>query len=115
MIKIKENLRKIPNLIYEDKQGTHMLTGYVISVLSVLDKLVNCVDYLAMNFLQIEPGKVQAIIELYMSAINDLKDNKYDPEKYVNLMLTILPDTLISAGFLGGPKDILHLLKDENE
>lgn len=114
-IKIKENLRKIPNLIYEDKQGTHMLTGYVISVLSVLDKLVKSVDYLTMNFLQIEASKVDAIIDVYKVAIKDLNCGKYNSEKYIKLMQNILPETLISAGFLGGPKDILHLLKEENE
>lgn len=112
---IRENLRKIPNIIFEDIHGTHMLTGYIISAFKVLEKLNNSIDYLSLSFLCMKNVDINSITTLFLEAFNDIKNNSYDAVLYIEKLQKLLPDKLISAGFLGGPKDILHMQKEEHE
>lgn len=112
---IRENLRKIPNIIYEDIHGTHMLTGYVISAFKVLEKLSLAIDYLSLSFLCIKNINTSAITTLFLEAFKDVKNNSYDATLYIQKLQKLLPEELVSAGFLGGPKDILHMQKEEHE
>ncbi len=112
-LKIKEKLRKIPNLIFQDRHGTHMLTGYLIYSLNLIDKLkaIN-IDYLKLDFLFTNEEYAKKITNLYQDVI----DNKIQINKANDLMKKYSNDFLISNGFLGGCKDILHLKKeDEHE
>ncbi|MCQ3907722.1 MAG: U32 family peptidase [Mycoplasmoidaceae bacterium] len=40
MFYLKEETRQLPNIIIEDDTGSHMFTGYNISIMEYLDKLV---------------------------------------------------------------------------
>ncbi len=110
-LKIKEKLRKIPNLIFEDRHGTHMLTGYLISSLNLIEKLKKInIDYLKLDFLFTNEDYAKKITNLYQDVIN----NKILINKACDLMVEYSKDFIISNSFLGGYKDILHLEKEDS-
>ncbi|MGL4952050.1 MAG: U32 family peptidase [Mycoplasma sp.] len=111
-IKIKEELRAIPNIISEDRHGTHMFTGYIINLISLLPKLKEIgVDLIQLNLFKL-PKNYNQIIDVYKSAMSDLQSNNFNEEKYLNDINNIVKnDFLLSKGFLGGIKENLHLNK----
>lgn len=109
---IRENLRKYPNVIFEDEQGTHMLTGYLINLIGTLPKLNQIgIDYLQLNFLKLSSAIATSVTNIFNTAISDL-DN-YDETKYEGEINEICKQFIVSKGFLGGTKSILHLEKEE--
>ncbi|MGL4950302.1 MAG: U32 family peptidase [Mycoplasma sp.] len=113
-MEIKEELRKVPNIIFEDKNGSHMFTGYVLNLISLLPKLKSIgVDLLQINLLKL-PESFFEIIPIYKDALIDLDNNNFDLEKYESRINKIIDNKFIlSKGFLGGLKEIKHLIKED--
>lgn len=113
-IKIKEHLRKYPNLLFEDNQGTHMLTGYIIDLSELLLNLYEInVDYLNLNFLNTDNNYAIEITKIYNILLKDVLSNKKISLNQINIIKELSSKYLLSQGFLGGTKHILHLAKDE--
>lgn len=113
-IKIKEHLRKYPNLLFEDNQGTHMLTGYIIDLSELLLNLYEInVDYLNLNFLNTDNNYAIEITKVYNTLLKDVVSNKKINLNQINIIKELSSKYLLSQGFLGGTKHFLHLAKDE--
>lgn len=115
---LRELTRKLPNLIYEDDNGTHMYTGYQITTINILDKLKEAkIDTLRFDSFFNNEEQILQITKLYQKGLEALKNNSYDKiknELYEKLL--IICNCKISNGFLGAQKDLLHLEKgDDNE
>lgn len=111
---IKEDLRKYPNIIYEDNSGTHMLTGYFLSCIKRLKELYDSnIDGLIIDSLFMKDNQVIEIVKLFNQALSNLNNENeiiklFDKQKdYV--------DHIVSEGFFGKMGDILHTLKNDNE
>ncbi|MGL4947802.1 MAG: U32 family peptidase [Mycoplasma sp.] len=113
-IEIKENLRKIPNVIFEDNAGTHMMTGYILNLISMLKKLNEIgVDLIQINLLKL-PKEFLLIVNIFMDATNNVNNPEFDESKYIELIDKVISKKYIeSTGFLGGIKQILHMQKEE--
>lgn len=108
---IKEHQRKIPNLIFEDDHGTHMLTGYVINGLSLIDKFKSLpIDYFLVDLIKLDDVDVYQLTKL----INQHITKPLSPEQYENL-LNLLNHHLLSKGFFDTPKSVLHLQKEKEQ
>lgn len=114
-LSIKENLRKVPNLIKEDHHGTHMFTGYQICAIQILEKLYKIgIDFIRVDIINYKYEEAIKITDIYNQALKKVKMNSYDEntkEKLYKDIYNIFNN--ISLGFLGTKKDILHLLKEE--
>ncbi len=114
-LKIKEALRKHPNVIFEDAAGTHMLTGYLIDSLYALPQLINWgVDYLSLNFIKTNEDIAKQVTTLFSQAIVDT-NLETSLNKYSKQLQTICEGHMLSPGFLGGPKTIPHTQKVDDE
>jgi len=113
MFVLKEETRELPNYIIEDETGTHMFTGYNVSIMEYLDKLVECgIDSLNFfSFLHDEKW-VDKNIEIYSSALNDIKLGKFESNKqnYINEINKI--NKVSACGFLDPTKGLLHLERE---
>lgn len=107
-------MRKIPNLIFEDNHGTHMLSGYVINALEEFKTLSDLgVDLYLINFLKMDSELATALTALFLSAMSDLNNNQYQLANYQEALAKIVDKRFkLSAGFLGNIKDLPHLEKE---
>lgn len=110
---IKEDLRKYPNIIYEDKSGTHMLTGYFLSCIKRIKELRDSnIDGLIIDSLFIKDDSLIQIVNIFKQALNKIEDqqeieNLFEKQKE-------FVDHIVSEGFFGKMGDILHTLKNED-
>lgn len=110
---IKEEKRLLPNVIYEDNKGTHMMTGYYIcSIKKILQLNQQGMNEIIIDSLFVEDNSLIEITKLYIDCLtfkfNDVSLN-LAWEKIKSF--STLP---ISEGFFGETKDILHTLEVEN-
>lgn len=113
---LKEELRDLPNLIYEDDTGSHMFTGYNVSVLEYLDKLEKAgIDSLYfLSFLH-DKKWLDKTLEIYVKAFELIRTKKFDEKAKALLVKEIQKLNKISAcGFIDPTKGLLHLIKEEN-
>lgn len=113
---ILEEERQLPNIIYEDQYGTHMLTGYYISCLKQINILKEVkLDALIIDslFIHDDDRTLDNIVKAFIKAIdNDLDDNQ---------LIQLYEDTAkicelqVSPGFFGEHNDVLHTLKKEDK
>lgn len=112
---IKELSRQFANIIYEDKHGSHMLTGYELCILKQIKQLYeNGLDYIKIDCIFQENGYSLAIYKLYKSLIFDIQNNEYDESKVDDLYqraINISNKHILSSGFLGGIEGILNYEK----
>lgn len=112
---LKEETRKLPNLIYEDDTGTHMFTGYNVSILEYLDKLVSSgIDSIYfLSFLH-DRKWVDKTLDIYARALHLIKNKKFDDKAKALLINEIKSINDVSAcGFINPTKGLLHLNKEE--
>ena len=111
---IKEDERLVPNIIFEDDMGTHMLTGYYICCIKQINELKKMnLDALIIDslFVHDDDLTLDFVLEAYKFVIkNDLNDKQ----------LQIIYDEVkkrceldISPGFFGNHSDVLHTKKYE--
>ena len=109
LIQIKEKLRKYPNLIFENRHGTHMFTGYQIYTIDLLSKLDSLgIDYLRLDFFNTNFDYAKTITDLYLKILT----KKTDIDNTINLFNELHKNHCIDHGFLGNIKDLPHLQKD---
>lgn len=115
-LKIKENLRKLPNIITQDKHGTHMFSGYQICTIDILDKIRN-IDWLRIDCINMNEEEAYKLVTLYKESIDMLNsnNNEYNEKtKDIYKQITKFSSSLISHSFLGKMKDILHMEKNDD-
>lgn len=113
---ILENERLIPNIIFEDDFGTHMLSGYYLTCL----KQINILKEANLNaiiidslFIHDDDRTLDFIVDNFIYAIeNDLND-----EQLLDIYNKIEAKTEFktSPGFFGSHNDVLHSLKKEGK
>lgn len=112
---LKEELRDLPNLIYEDETGSHMFTGYNVSILEYLKQLMEAgIDSIYfMSFLH-DKKWVDQTLNIYIKAI-DLIQGKKANDKAIALLADEIKklNKINACGFIDPTKGLLHLIKEE--
>lgn len=111
---IKEDQRVVPNIIFEDQFGTHMLSGYYICCLQKMNELKNAnIDALIIDslFVHDDDRTLDFVVDCYIKAIENDMSNEELNELYLQVNQKTELD--ISPGFFGDHKDVLHTLKIE--
>lgn len=114
MFYIREELRQYSNIIFEDKHGTHMFSGYELCLIKYLKEFKKYgLDYIKIdNIMQDENSKYSTkLLKIYQKAINSIDNDDFDNviENLYNECLTIAKDKQkVASGFIGGIKEIKH-------
>ncbi|WEK82841.1 MAG: U32 family peptidase [Mycoplasma sp.] len=110
---IKEELRPFPSLIFENKYGTHIYTGYVLSNLHYLQHLFNQgLDYVYIDGLMHEDNWLIKTINIYDQAIKLIK-NKQSIEELIHQEKALNKDEVVSSGFISNKLTDLMYLNDD--
>lgn len=112
---IKELNRKFTNIIYEDKHGSHMLSGYELCLLNYIKQL----NDLGLNYIKIDDiyqteNYSLNIYKIYKNAISSIKNNCFNLEQINNDIeecKKYSKNKILSSGFIGGIGDILNYEK----
>ncbi len=113
VIRIREETRKYHNHIYEDQNGTHMFTGYELCLIKYLKQLSELnIDYIFIdNILQKDEKYNLKMLSIYQDAIKSINENNFDnnvDNLYERCLDNANDNDKVSAGFIGGIKDIKH-------
>lgn len=116
MFYLKEETRSLPNIIIEDETGTHMFTGYNVSIMEYLDKMVNAkID--SINFLSYlhDEKWLNKTIQIYSDALKAIKNKTFVRKKktFINEINKI--NKISACGFLDPTKGLLHLEREAND
>lgn len=103
---IREELRVLPNLIYEDYSGTHMFSGFVLYTANILDELKD-IDYLKIDPIFRTKRWTLNVIKIYSALIN----GEISKEKATSLLRSLEPKYQLSNSFMGNIKDMPHIEK----
>lgn len=114
---IKEETRDLGNYIFEDRNGTHMFTGYEMCTVDILHKMKkSLIENIRIDSAMREADWIENVSKIYIEAINLLKINE---EEYILNSAIFLkriqdlnPKTVLSKGFYGPAMENLHLQKD---
>ena len=113
-LSIREDLRKLPNLLTEDQHGTHMFSGYQLYTFDMLDKLQN-LDWLRIDTINMKETEVYYSTDIYATAVQHFNHDLKIYQEFVKdsiLEFKTKFSTPISHGFLGkGTSEILHMEK----
>lgn len=114
---LKEETRQLPNIIIEDDTGSHMFTGYNVTIIEYLDKMIKAgVD--SINFLSFlhDQKWVDETLNIYIAALKAIKNGSYAKKKQdlINRINNI--NNISACGFLDPTKGLLHLEREvDNE
>lgn len=111
---IKEQMRKYPNILFEDEYGTHMLTGFYICALKKISELKMVgLDYILIDAFFIHDVELYTIIDKFIMAMNaDLNESFLDD---IFLQIKNGAEHPVSEGFFGEIADRLHMIKENND
>ncbi len=115
MFYLKEETRQLPNIIIEDDTGSHMFTGYNVSIIEYLDQLTGVDSINIFSYLHDEKW-VDETINVYAQAIASIKDKTFASKKqeFVNSINKL--NKVSACGFLDPTKGLLHLEREvDNE
>lgn len=117
MFYLKEETRQLPNIIIEDETGSHMFTGYNVSVLEYLDKMVEAkVDSLHFFSFLHDAKWVDKTLDLYLRALDSIKKKTFNKNKAILVQEIKKLNKVSSCGFLDPTKGLLHLEREvDNE
>ncbi|XQP55358.1 MAG: U32 family peptidase [Mycoplasmoidaceae bacterium] len=112
---LKEETRQLPSIIIEDETGTHMFTGYNVSIMEYLDKMVK-VKVDSINFLSYlhDEKWVNENIKIYAQALKAIKDGSFTSKKQSFIKRINKINKVSSCGFLDPTKGLLHLEREAN-
>lgn len=115
MFYLKEETRQLPNIIIEDDTGSHMFTGYNVSILEYLDEIVKAkIDSIYfLSYLHDEKW-VNENIKLYSSALKSIKDGTFNKKKADFIKQIKKMNKVSACGFLDPTKGLLHLEREVN-
>lgn len=112
---IREEQRQYNNIIFEDKHGTHMFSGYELCLLKYLKNFYDKkLDYIVIDNILQDPNTNYSleVCKIYQKAIKLIKDNEWTENKVNELYdqcLSLAKDkNKVAAGFIGGIKEIKH-------
>lgn len=117
MFYLKEETRSLPNIIIEDETGTHMFTGYDVTAIEFLDKMVDAgVD--SINFLSYLHNEkwVDETLSIYIDALKSIKAGTFNKnkKKFINRINKL--NKTSACGFIDPTKGLLHLEREvDNE
>lgn len=106
---IREESRPLRNIIFEDYQGTHMFSGFILSGISKIKELDN-IDYFRIDSIFRSETWTINMIKIYSMYLND----KISLEQAITLLKKIEKNNLLSESFLGGIKDMPHFRQEED-
>lgn len=115
MFYLKEETRELPNIIIEDDTGSHMFTGYNVSIMEYLDQLTGVDSINIFSYLHDEKW-VDETINVYAQALASIKDKTFANKKqeFVNYINKL--NKVSACGFLDPTKGLLHLEREvDNE
>lgn len=109
---IKEDLRIMPNILFEDSYGTHMLTGYYICGLKKIEEFKQMnVDYLLIDAFFIHDVELYTIIDKFVKANNNQLEESELQQMYNEIESGA--EHKISEGYFGELANRLHMHKEE--
>ena len=114
---IREDLRKLPNVITEDNFGTHMFSGFQLYTLDILNQLKD-VDWIRIDTINMQSDEVYYTTDTYLKAITLLNQDVNQYQQYVTSTLEEFKTHYVAPlahGFLGGIKQMPHMEKNDEE
>ncbi|MBQ0045830.1 MAG: U32 family peptidase [Mycoplasma sp.] len=115
MFYLKEETRSLPSLIIEDETGTHVFTGYNVSIMDYLDKMVKAkIDSINLFSYLHDEKWVDETIKIYVDALKAIKNKTFAKKKqsFINRINKI--NKVSACGFLDPTKGLLHLEREAN-
>lgn len=114
---IKEETRDLGNYIFEDRNGTHMFTGYEMCTVDILHKMKkSLIENIRIDSAMREADWIENVSKIYIEAINLLKINEEEyilnSANFLKRIQDLNPKTVLSKGFYGPAMENLHLQKD---
>lgn len=110
---LKEETRQLPNLIYEDETGTHMFSGYNVSILDYLDQFTKVDSLYIFSYLH-DAKWVEQTLDIYHQALKDIKAKKFSKTKKALIAKLNKINKISTCGFIDPTKGLLHLQKGAN-
>ena len=108
LYEIKEETRTLSNLIYEDKTGTHMFSGFVLSLVNEIPFLEG-IDYLKIDPIFRSEEWTLKVVAIYCSLLNEEITTEQAFKKLSNLESKFK----LSNSFAGNIKEMPHIEKGE--
>ncbi|XQP55595.1 MAG: U32 family peptidase [Mycoplasmoidaceae bacterium] len=117
MFYLKEETRQLPNILIEDETGSHMFTGYNISIMEYLDKIVEAeVDSINIFSYLHDQQWVDQTLDIYVQALASIKDKTFAQKKQSFIDAINKINKVSACGFLDPTKGLLHLEREvDNE
>ena len=113
---IRENERKLANIIYETESGTYIFSGYNLSLIKHLDSIVSFnIDYIVINgFLNNEQWTNESL-KIYNYALDLIKQNNFTSSKKNELFGQIqsFNTEICNDGFFALKPRHLHMEKKD--
>lgn len=114
---LKEETRQLPNILIEDETGSHMFTGYNVSIFDYLDKMVEAkID--SIYFLSYLHNKewVDTTLSIYVQALEAIKNGTFAKKKPILAKKLDSINKVSACGFLDPTSGLLHLEREvDNE
>lgn len=109
---IQEEKRKMPNLIHEDKTGTHMFSGFTLCIYDLIPELNNFkLDSIIIDNIFRDDEWTFKVFDIYKKIITSMKIDENDLKELSNLE----NEFPISKSFLGNFKEMPQMEKDDYE
>lgn len=107
---IREDSRKLKNIIYEDYQGTHMFSGFVFCGISKIKDLKG-IDYFKIDTIFRSEIWTINVVKIYSLYLN----NKISFEQAYALLKKIDNDQILSESFLGRINEMPHFREEASD
>lgn len=109
--KIREDTRILSNIIYEDEQGTHMFSGFVLCGITKI-KEIKDVDFFKIDSIFRSEKWTLNMVKIYSLYL----ENRINLKQALSLIKYIEKDNVVSESFLGKIKEMPHFREgDDNE
>ncbi|MGL5246451.1 MAG: U32 family peptidase [Mycoplasmoidaceae bacterium] len=109
---IQEEKRKMPNIIQEDKTGTHMYSGFTLCIYDLIPELNNFkLDSILIDNIFRDENWTLKVFDIYKKIVTNMKID----EKDFKLLANLENEFPISKSFLGNFKDMPQMEKEDYE
>ncbi len=108
LYEIKEETRTLSNLIYEDKTGTHMFSGFILCLAREIQKIDN-VDYFKIDPIFRDEQWTLKVIDIYNQLLND----EIGRDQAFNRLSKLEHKFKLSNSFAGDIRQMPHIEKGE--
>ncbi|MGL4647548.1 MAG: U32 family peptidase [Mycoplasmoidaceae bacterium] len=112
---IQERKRKLPNLLYEDETGTHMFSGFILSIYQLLPDLIEAkLDSILIDNIFKDELWTLAVVDIYLIALRVIASNKFSIEGE-KALAELENEFALSKSFLGNFREMPHMEKEDYE